>query len=228
MKMRFEKCRQLIGSAALEKLKNAKVAVFGVGGVGGFVAEALARSGVGGLCLVDKDVVDETNVNRQIVALTDTVGMYKTDVMKERIMRINPDAAVEIYREFYLPENAGFTDITKYDYVVDAMDNVTAKTELICRCKAAGTPVISAMGAGNRLDPTKLKTADIFRTDTCPLARIMRKQLSCRGVTGVKTVYSTEIPIKTEAGRAPASMMPVPAAMGLIIAAEVIRDLMGK
>ena len=164
--MRFEKCRQLIGSAALEKLKNAKVAVFGVGGVGGFVAEALARSGVGGLCLVDKDVVDETNVNRQIVALTDTVGMYKTDIMKERIMQINPDAAVEIYREFYLPENAGFTDIAKYDYVVDAMDNVTAKTELICRCKAAGTPVISAMGAGNRLDPTKLKTADISRTDT--------------------------------------------------------------
>lgn len=225
--MRFCRCEMLIGAAALEKLKNSSVAVFGVGGVGGYVVEALTRSGVGRIAIIDKDVVDESNINRQIVALTSTIGKNKTDVMKQRMLDINPDVKAEAFREFYLPDNADFIDLGSYDYVVDAIDNVTAKIELIKRCKEADVPIISAMGAGNKLDPTKIEISDISKTSVCPLAKVIRRKLAGLGISGVTVAYTKEEPTNASGGRTPASMMPVPAAMGLTMASKVLRDLAG-
>ncbi len=227
---RFSRTENLIGKTALERLQTARVAVFGIGGVGGHVAEALARSGVGALDLVDNDIVSESNINRQIVALTSTVGKQKTQVMAERILDINPNAQVRTHNIFFMPENADSFDFFAYDYVVDAIDTVTAKLALIERAKKAGIPVISAMGAGNKLDATAFEVADIAKTTVCPLARVMRRELKKRGIEHVKVVYSKEQPKQqtelNEHGKAvPASIAFVPSVMGLILAGEVIKDL---
>lgn len=231
----FSRTRLLVGDTAMEKLYKAKVAVFGVGGVGGYVAEALARSGVGKLVLVDNDKVSLTNINRQIIALHSSIGRYKTEVMQERIMDINPKAQVEIHTCFFLPENADGFDFSSYDYVVDAVDTVTAKIEIILRAQSVGTPVISAMGAGNKLDASKLVVTDIYKTQMCPLAKVMRKELKKRDVKALKVVYSTEpalTPITeeeevTEGSRraTPGSIAYVPSVAGLMLAGEVIRDI---
>lgn len=220
----FERTELVLGADALEKLKNARVAVFGVGGVGGYIVEALARCGVGALDIFDKDTVAESNINRQIIALHSTVGLYKTDVMKARINDINPDCAVTAHRVFYTPDNAGGFDFSVYDHIVDAVDMVSAKIEIIVRAKAAGVPVISCMGTGNKLDPARLEVADIYKTSVCPLARVMRAELKKRGVEGVKVVYSREEPKKT-GQRTPGSVSFVPPVAGFIIAGEVIKDL---
>lgn len=220
----FERTELVLGADALEKLKNARVAVFGVGGVGGYVVEALARCGVGALDIFDKDTVAESNINRQIIALHSTVGLYKTDVMKARINDINPDCAVTAHRVFYTPDNAGGFDFSVYDHIVDAVDMVSAKIEIIVRAKATGVPVISCMGTGNKLDPARLEVADIYKTSVCPLARVMRAELKKRGVEGVKVVYSREEPKKT-GQRTPGSVSFVPPVAGFIIAGEVIKDL---
>ena len=225
----FDRTRGVIGDSGLEKLKNARVAVFGIGGVGRYVAEALARSGVGSLDLIDKDVVSTTNINRQIVALHSTVGKYKTEVMKDRIADINPDCKVVEYRTFYLPENADEIDLSRYDFVVDAIDTVTAKLELAVRTKELGVPFIACLGTGNKLDPTKLEIADVSKTSVCPLARVMRRELKARGINHLTVLYSTEPPIRstvTENGKpVPASTAFVPSAAGLIIASHVVRKL---
>ena len=223
--MRFSRTQRLIGKDAVERLNSASVAVFGVGGVGGYIVEALARSGVGNITLIDKDVVDESNINRQIIALSSTVGQSKTQLMKNRIADINPSATVTALDLFYLPETADEIDLSAFDYVVDAIDNVTAKIELISRCKSAGVTVISAMGAGNKLDPTQIKIADISKTSVCPLARVVRRETAKRGVKDFKVAYSTELPVLSDGERAPASMICVPAVMGLIMASEIIKDL---
>ena len=222
----------LIGEEALEKLRNSRVAVFGIGGVGGFTTEALARCGVGKLDLIDKDVVSESNINRQIIALHSTIGRAKTEVMKERIRDIDPGIEVTAHECFFLPENAGEFDFTQYDYVVDAVDTVTAKLAIILQAKAAGTPVISSMGAGNKLDPGRLEVADIYKTSVCPLAKVMRKELKARGVRKLKVVYSREEARKpletiTEGSRRalPGSIAFVPSVAGLLLAGEVVRDL---
>lgn len=220
-----DRTKALIGDDSITKLERAKVYVFGIGGVGGYVCEALCRSGVGKFVLVDKDEVSITNINRQIIATTNTVGRYKTEVMKERILSINPQALVECVNEFYLPENAETIDFSDADYVVDAVDTVTAKIEIIKRAKEAGVPVISSMGTGNKLDPTKFAVDDISKTSVCPLAKVMRKELKERGIRGVKVLFSTEEPIRTDLGRTPASISFVPACAGLMIAGEVIKDL---
>lgn len=188
----FARARALFGGEAMERLYGARVAVFGVGGVGGYAVEALARGGIGRLDLFDHDVVTVSNINRQLAADLDTVGQYKVDVMRERIARIHPQAQVQVYRCFYLPENADDFDLGLYDYVVDAVDTVAAKVELVVRSQAAGTPVISCMGAGNKLDPTQLQVADIYETSVCPLARVMRRELKARGVAHCPAVYSRE------------------------------------
>ncbi len=244
----FSRTRLLIGQDAMDKLKSAKVAVFGVGGVGGYVAEALARSGVGKLVLIDNDMVSVSNINRQIIALHSTIGKYKTEVMKERILDINPDACVEIHNCFFLPENADTFDFSTYDYVVDAVDTVTAKIEIILRSKAANVPVISAMGAGNKLDATKFEITDIYKTKSCPLAKVMRKELRARGVESLKVLYSTEPAIKpcgqygesdAQAGEqsdksqsarrsTPGSIAYVPSVAGLLLAGEVIKDIFSQ
>lgn len=226
---------RLIGGAAVEKLMASRVAVFGVGGVGGYVVEALARSGVGTIDLVDNDEVDITNLNRQIIALRSTVGRNKVDVARERILDINPEAVVNVHRCFFLPETKDQFDFSAYDYVVDAVDTVTAKIALVLACGEAGTPIISSMGAGNRLDPTKFAVSDLFRTTMDPLARVMRRELRRRGVKKLKVVCSTEKarpPVTSgpdvlpKGKRAvPGSVAFVPAAAGLIIAGEVVRDL---
>ena len=232
----FARTKLLLGEEALDKLSKARVIIFGVGGVGGYVAEALARSGVGHIELVDKDVVDETNINRQIIALHSTIGRYKTEVMKERILDINPDAEVITHNIFYLPktakeyeENEAYDeiDIAKYDYVVDAVDTVTAKLFIIEEASRCMVPVISSMGAGNKLDPTSFKVADIYKTSVCPLAKVMRRELKKRGIKKLKCVYSTEEALKTndEKTRAPGSVAFVPSVAGLIIAGEVVKDL---
>ena len=192
----FSRTQLLLGSDNMDRLADAKVAVFGIGGVGGYVVEALARSGVGSFVLVDDDKVCLTNINRQIIATRKTVGKYKVDVMKDRILEINPDADVEIRKCFYLPENAADFDFSEYDYVVDAVDTVTAKIELIMRAKEAGTPVISSMGAGNKLDASAFRVADIYKTKVCPLAKVMRRELKKRGVKKLKVVYSEEQPTR--------------------------------
>lgn len=222
----FQRTRQLLGSEEVDRLQNASVLLFGVGGVGGFTCEALARAGVGRIHIVDKDVVDITNINRQIIATHDTVGRPKVEVMKERILSINPAAVVEATECFYLPDRAAEFDFGAYDYVIDAIDNVSAKLSIICEAKAAGTPVISSMGTGNKLDPTRFEIADIHKTSVCPLAKVIRKGLKDRGIKDVKVLYSREEPVRTGL-RTPASVSFVPSVAGLIIAGEVIKDLAG-
>ncbi len=222
----------LLGEDGLAALQNARVAVFGVGGVGGHLCEALARAGVGELHLFDKDTVSLSNVNRQAVALHSTVGMPKVEVMKARIADINPDCRVVTHQIFYLPENAEQYDLAGYDYIADAIDTVSAKIELICRAKAAGTPIISAMGAGNKLDPSAFRVADLAKTQVCPLAKIMRRELGARGIKHLCVVYSEEKPqpsrLPGEHGKhTPASLSFVPPAMGLIMAGKIVRDLAG-
>ena len=229
----MQRTEMLLGYDGVEKLKNSKVAVFGVGGVGGFTAEALARSGVGSIDLYDSDRVSLSNINRQIAALHSTVGKYKADVIKERILDINGCAEVNAYKVFYLPENADNYPLDKYDYVVDAIDTVSAKIELICRCDRLGVPIISAMGAGNKLDPTAFKVADIYSTKMCPLAKVMRRELKSRDIKSLKVVYSEEKAKKPQMQMSdgennkpvPGSVSFVPSVAGLIIAGEVIKDL---
>ena len=239
---RFSRTELLLGSEKMHRLYNSNVIIFGVGGVGGYVTEALARSGVGSFTLVDKDTVSISNINRQIIATESTVGRDKVDVMKERILDINPYAKVEIRKCFYLPENADEFDLSGYDYVVDAVDTVTAKLEIIVRATEAGVPVISSMGAGNKLDPTGFMVADIYDTSVCPLAKVMRRELKKRGIKKLKVVYSKEEPIKllqkdlSENGEnetagvkpVPGSVAFVPSVVGLILAGEIIKDIIGR
>lgn len=224
MSNQFARTEMLLGEDALEVLKQKKVAVFGVGGVGGFVCEALARSGVGSITIIDKDEVSITNLNRQIIATHSTLGRSKVDVMRERILDINPNAEVITHNCFFLPENSDQFDFSSYDYVVDAVDTVTAKIEIIMKCKAAGVPVISSMGTGNKLDPTRFRIADIYKTTMCPLAKVMRKEMRKRDVDSLKVLFSDEKPMKTEAD-VPGSVAFCPSVAGLIIAGEVIQDL---
>ncbi len=232
MDEKFMRTGLLLGEAGLEKLAGARVAVFGIGGVGGHAVEALARSGVGHLELTDRDVVSISNINRQIIATTKTLGQYKTQVMKERILEINPEAEVNIHNCFFLPETAEEFDFRKYDYVVDAVDTVTAKIELVLKAQEAGVPIISSMGAGNKLEPWRFEVADIYETSVCPLARVMRRELKKRGVRKLKTVYSREEPrklliqVSDRSGKIiPGSTAFVPSAAGLILAGEVVKDL---
>ncbi len=237
MKEQFARTGLLLGEAGMERLQNARVAVFGVGGVGGYVVEALARSGVGALDLIDNDTVALSNLNRQIIATLRTVGQYKVDVAAQRIRDINPDCVVRAWRTFYTPETAGQFDFSLYDYVVDAIDTVTGKIALVLQAQAAGVPVISSMGAGNKLDPTRFEVTDIYKTSVCPLAKVMRRELKRRGVKSLKVVYSQEPPRPPQAasgesagpGRrsVPGSNAFVPPAVGLILAGEVIRELAG-
>ncbi len=233
MNKRFSRTELLLGTEAMEKLKNSHVCIFGVGGVGGYVAEALARSGIGSLTLVDNDTISESNINRQIFALSSTVGMMKTSAAKERILDINPHCKVHEYNMFYLPETANEIDLTQFDYVVDAIDTVTAKIYLAQKCDELNIPLISSMGTGNKLDPTAFEVTDIYKTSVCPLARVMRTELKKRGVKKLKVVYSKEQPKNAVAdssnGRhAPGSCAFVPSVAGLIIASEVIKDLIGE
>lgn len=232
MREEFSRAALVLGDAALEKLNQSRVLVFGVGGVGGYVCEALARGGVGTIGVVDNDVVARSNVNRQILAVQQSVGRAKTDVAKERILAINPNATVRVYPTFFLPETASEIDFSCYDYVVDAIDTVSGKIEIVLRANAAGVPVISCMGTGNKLDPTAFKVADIFKTSVCPLAKVMRKELRARGVKRLKCVYSEEEPkcvAEPSDGqrRVPGSVSFVPGVAGLILAGEVIKDLIG-
>ena len=231
----FSRSQLLLGKEGIEKLSQSKVAVFGIGGVGGHVVEALARTGVGKFVLVDNDTVSETNINRQLIATTKTVGMDKVEVMRERILEINPDAQIEIRKCFFLPNTADSFDFTEYSYVVDAVDTVSAKLEIILKAKDAGVPVISSMGAGNKLDPTKFEVADIYKTSVCPLAKVMRHECKKRGIKKLKVVYSKEEAIKPveeceeiipEGKKSiPGSVAFVPSVAGLIIAGEVVKDL---
>ncbi|MBQ6753455.1 MAG: tRNA threonylcarbamoyladenosine dehydratase [Clostridia bacterium] len=219
----FERTELLIGEEAVKKLKKAHVAVFGIGGVGGYVTEALARSGVGELTIVDKDDVDITNLNRQIIALHSTLGKPKVAVMEERLKDINPDIKVNAKELFFLPDTADQFDFSQYDYIVDAVDTVTAKLAIVEKAHRESTPVISAMGAGNKLDPTKFEITDISKTSVCPLARVMRKELKARGINHLKVVYSTEEP--KQRSDTVASISTVPSVCGLLLANEVIKDL---
>ncbi len=228
----FSRSELLLGKQALETLRRSRVAVFGIGGVGSFAAEALARTGVGHFTLVDNDRVCLTNINRQLLALHSTVGRPKVEVMAERIRDINPAAVVETAQTFYLPENADSFDLARYDYVIDAVDTVSAKVELAVRARQAGVPLISCMGAGNKLDPTRFEVADLFATSVCPLCKVMRKELKRRGLDSLRVVYSREEPLTPAAPpdaagrrRTPGSVAFVPSAAGLILAAEVVRDL---
>ena len=244
----FSRTQLLLGAEAIEKFKNSRVAVFGIGGVGGFVVEGLVRSGIGAFDLIDDDKVCLTNLNRQIIATRKTVGKYKVDVMKERILEINPDAKVTTHKCFYLPDTAEEFDFSAYDYVVDAVDTVSAKIELVLRAKEANVPIISCMGAGNKLDPTRFEVTDIYKTSVCPLAKVMRRELKKRGVKKLKVVYSKEEPIKpsedmalsckqncicppgaehkcTERRAIPGSVSFVPSVAGLIIAGEILKDI---
>ena len=238
----YSRTQLLLGADGLEKLRNARVAVFGLGGVGGYAVEALARSGVGQLDLVDDDVINLTNLNRQVLALHSTIGMPKVEAAKRRILDIDPTIQVRTYQTFYLPETAGEFDFSMYDYVVDAIDTVTGKLELIAQAKSAGVPIISCMGTGNKLDPADFRVSDISKTRGCALARIMRKECAKRGIKGVKVVWSEELPLEPHidpsadpeshregsSRRAlPGSTAFVPGVAGLIMAGEVIRDLSG-
>ncbi len=229
VKTEFSRTAAVIGKDGLDKLNGARVAVFGVGGVGGYVCEALARSGIGALDIFDMDTVSASNINRQIIALHSTVGRYKTEVMGERIRDINPDCKVTEHRVFYMPENADEYDLSKYDFVVDAIDTVTAKIELAARATSLSVPFISCMGTGNKLDVSALKIADISKTTVCPLARVMRRELRIRGINHIPVLYSTEIPATSgtdENGKkVPASTAFVPAAAGLMIGAYVVKEL---
>ncbi len=229
----FIRTEMLIGTEGMERLKSARVAIFGIGGVGGYTAEALVRSGVGTLDLIDNDTVSESNLNRQIIALRSSIGQYKTDVAKARIKDINPECKVTAHNLFFMPDTADSIDFSQYDYVVDAIDTITGKIEIIMRAKAAGVPVISSMGAGNKLDPTAFEVADIYMTSVCPLARVMRREMKKRGVDSLKVVYSREEAISQKiSGISQPSGKPVagscafvPSVAGLIIAGEVIKDL---
>ena len=232
MSEQFSRTELLIGKEAIEKLSNVKVAIFGIGGVGSFVAEALARAGIGSFLLVDNDIISESNLNRQIHALTNTIGKYKVEIMKERIMQINENAKVEISKEFFMPNsNEEIIDNT-INYIVDAIDTVTAKIELVIRAQKLNIPIISSMGTGNKLDPTKFEITDINKTVVCPLAKVIRKELRARGIKKLKVVYSKEEPIKpkqtleqNEKKHVPGSISFVPSVAGLIIASEVVKDL---
>ena len=228
----FSRTRMLLGKEAMDRLRQARVAVFGIGGVGGHAVEALVRSGVGALDLIDSDRVVISNLNRQIIATRDTLGMLKVEAAKARVLSINPNCQVKTYPIFYLPETADRFDFSQYDYVVDAIDTVAGKLQLIEAAKAAGVPVISSMGAGNKLDPTVFRVADIAETSVCPLARVMRRELKKRGIDHVKVVYSTEPaltpgPAEEETSRrsTPGSTAFVPAVAGLILAGEVVKDI---
>lgn len=230
----FSRTALLIGEDQIENLKTKCIAVFGVGGVGGYVVEALARTGIGHLVLIDNDTVSLTNLNRQIIALHSTIGKYKVDVMRERALDINPELEVTVHRCFFLPENSAEFDFSSYDYVVDAVDTVTAKLQIIEMAKAVNVPVISCMGAGNKLDPTAFVVTDIANTKICPLARVMRRELKKRGIDHCKVVYSTEPPItpapseeETNKRATPGSVAFVPSVAGLIAAGAVIEDLLG-
>lgn len=246
----FSRTQLLLGKENMEKLYRAKVAVFGIGGVGGFAVEALVRSGIGSFVLVDDDKVCLTNLNRQIIATRKTVGKYKVDVMKDRILEINPNAQIEVRKCFYLPETADRFDFSEYHYVIDAVDTVTAKLEIVMQAQKCGVPVISCMGAGNKLDPTKFQVADIYQTTMCPLAKVMRHECRKRGIKHLKVVYSAEKPMRpledmsiscrthcicppgtqhkcTERRDIPGSIAFVPSVAGLILAGEVIKDLAG-
>lgn len=234
MEEAFCRTRLLLGGEAMERLAAARVAVFGIGGVGGHAVEALARSGIGQLDLIDSDKVSVSNINRQLIATHSAVGRYKVDVMEARIRDINPRAVVRVFPCFFLPENAGQFPFEAYDYVVDAVDTVTAKIELVLKAQEAGVPVISSMGAGNKLDASAFRVADLYQTSVCPLARVMRRELKKRGVEHLKVVYSQEPPltpergeeIPPEAGEAvPGSVAFVPSVAGLILAGEVVKDL---
>lgn len=251
MLTQFSRTELLLGKEGMEKLAGARVAVFGIGGVGGYVCEALVRSGVGAFDLIDDDKVCLTNINRQIIATRKTVGKYKVDVMQERMQEINPDVKVQVHKCFFLPENAAEFPFSEYDYVVDAVDTVTAKLELIMKAKEAGVPIISSMGAGNKLDASQFKVADIYQTRVCPLAKVMRRELKKREVEKLKVVYSEEMPTRpvedmaiscrtncicppgakhkcTERRDIPGSVAFVPSVVGLIIAGEVVKDLTGR
>ena len=232
----FSRTELLLGKEAMEGLENKRVAIFGIGGVGGYVCEALVRSGVGHFDLVDNDTVSLTNINRQIIAIHSTVGRQKVEVMKERMLDINPNADISIHQCFFLPENANEFPFETYDYVVDAVDTVTAKIEIIMRCKELGVPVISAMGAGNKLDPSRFRVADIYKTTMCPLAKVMRKEMKKRGIKDLKVVFSDEMPVSpietqdmeplNPGKRAtPGSIAFAPSAAGLVLASEVLKDL---
>lgn len=245
MEEMFTRTQLLLGEASLERLRNSRVAIFGIGGVGGYVCEALVRSGVGAFDLIDNDQVCLSNLNRQIIATQDTVGKYKVDVMKERMLSINPQVKVRTWQKFFLPENADEFPFEEYDYVVDAIDTITAKLEIIVRAKTLGIPVISAMGAGNKLDPTRFQVTDIYKTSMDPLAKVMRRELKKRNIKSLKVVYSDEQPLTPgaadgintqreqntpapEQGRrrsTPGSTAFVPAVCGLILAGEVVKDL---
>ena len=240
MQEQFSRTELLLGQEGLKKLGKAHVAVFGVGGVGGYAVEALARSGIGAIDLIDDDRVCPSNINRQIIATHKTVGEYKVDVAKERILEINPDCKVRAFKTFYMPDTASQFNFYEYDYVIDAIDTVTGKLELIMQAKQAGTPVISSMGAGNKLDPTAFEVADIYKTSVCPLAKVMRRECKKRGIKSLKVVYSKEepvsidpdkVPLEEPAGNhsqrrsVPGSVAFVPSVVGLIIAGEVIKDI---
>lgn len=238
MKEQFIRTAMLLGEEGIDRLQTKRVAVFGIGGVGGHVVEALARSGVGALDLIDNDVVSVSNINRQIIATYDTVGRYKTEVMKERVLSINPECKVTIYNTFYLPEERDKFPFTEYDYIVDAIDTVTAKIDLAVISQELSIPLISSMGTGNKLDPSQFEITDIYKTSVCPLAKVMRKELRDRGVKKLKVIYSKEearkpLPLEEEAQSetkrraTPGSTAFVPAVAGLMIAGEVIRELAG-
>lgn len=224
MTEQFSRTAMVLGESAMQTLSARHVAIFGLGGVGGYAAEALVRSGIGRFDLIDHDIVDITNLNRQIIATHKTIGRDKAEVMRERMLDINPLADITIRPCFFLPENADTFDFTKYDYVIDAVDTVTAKIELVLCAQAAGVPIISSMGTGSKLNPAMLEVADIYQTSVCPLARVMRHELRKRGVEKLKVIYSREEPVKT-AGRIPGSTAFVPPAAGLLIASEVVKDL---
>lgn len=235
-KERFSRTTRLIGRENMERLARARVAVFGIGGVGGYAVEALARSGVGALDLIDADLVEESNLNRQLVALESTLGRPKVEVAAERIRDISPSCRVTTHQIFFLPETAGQFDFTRYDYVVDAIDTVSGKLMLVEQAYGAGVPVISSMGAGNKLDATAFRVADIYDTKVCPLAKVMRRELRKRGISGLKVVYSEEEPIPSTEGsgepvpgkrQSPGSVAFVPSVAGLIMAGEVVKDLCG-
>ncbi len=224
MSNQFSRTERLIGKEGIKALNQAKVAIFGIGGVGSFVIEALARAGIEKFILVDNDEVDETNINRQIIATYKTIGKPKVEVAKERILEINPNAKVEVHQEFFTKDSKGILD-NSISYIVDAVDTVTAKIELVIQANQLSIPIISCMGTGNKLDPTKFEVADIYKTSVCPLAKVMRKELKLRGIPNLKVVYSKEEPIKQEVKTTPASIAFVPSVAGLIMAGEVIKDI---
>ena len=236
MDVKFSRTEMLIGNEGMKKLKDAKVAVFGLGGVGSFVCEGLARSGIGNFVLIDYDKSDESNINRQVIATVNTIGRYKVDLMKERILEINPDADVEVHREFYMADSKSDIITGDLSYAVDCVDTIMAKIAIICKCDKINVPVISSMGTGNKLDPTMFEVADIYETSVCPLARIMKKDLKKRNIEKLKVVYSKENPINTndcdinqnKKYKVKGSVSFVPSVAGLIIAGEVIKDIVSK